>query len=359
MKKAVSVLLSLLLILSVFSAFSFTANATKYKTGDIIEFGSYPQTDVTDSLGNILNTQSGNWKSFNYNHYGIGAKDYSDYMRYIDVFYNGTKYRGIIFDEYRVNPIFFPNGIPQEENGYSKGCTYWFKYEPLKWRVLDAKEGLVHCDSVIDSQPFNDYVVYDSEKYGNNLDSFSNDEKTIAANDYANCSLRKWLNGYFYNTAFTNEEKEDILISNVNPDAFTYLVSYDYNYLQSSDKVCLLSFEDVHNKNYGFPRDSYSSTTRKRNATEYAMCQGVELSNYNKKTAYWWLCDFDGITSDGVCFVRGEGNCDDAVESAFRPYIGVCPALRLQSLSQSNQLNLFQTIIQWFKDLFEKIFVIH
>ncbi|MCR5149937.1 MAG: hypothetical protein K6B52_01775 [Clostridiales bacterium] len=77
---------------------SVEANAA-YSVGDTIYFGSYPQSDVTSSLGSVLNSQSGTWKSYNYysgtGDWYDGQMKASDYMRYKDVTYNGSKYRGV------------------------------------------------------------------------------------------------------------------------------------------------------------------------------------------------------------------------------------------------------------------------
>ncbi len=44
----------------------FSANNMIVKAGDIIEFGMYPQTDVTDELGSVLNERGGEWISYGY-----------------------------------------------------------------------------------------------------------------------------------------------------------------------------------------------------------------------------------------------------------------------------------------------------
>lgn len=75
----------------------------------------------------------------------------SDYMRYQDVVLDGVKYRAVTFDSYRP----FATGYTSEENeqstnGYEPGTTYWFKYEPIEWRVLDPESGFIVCNSAID-----------------------------------------------------------------------------------------------------------------------------------------------------------------------------------------------------------------
>lgn len=83
-----------------------------YKVGDIVEFGSYPQSKVTNSsLVSALNSVSKNWVSYGY-YSGTGcyATDYGtgyatmvqgDWMKYADFTYNGTKYRAVTFSQYR------------------------------------------------------------------------------------------------------------------------------------------------------------------------------------------------------------------------------------------------------------------
>ena len=65
-----------------------------YKVGDIVEFGSYPQSRVTNSsLVSSLNSVSKKWVSYGYY---SGTGDYGtmvqgDWMKYADFTYNGTK----------------------------------------------------------------------------------------------------------------------------------------------------------------------------------------------------------------------------------------------------------------------------
>ena len=79
--------------------------ATTYKVGDTVAFGSYPQSEVTDSsLVSALNKVAKNWVSYGY-YSGDGS--YSsmkpgDWMKYADFTYNGTKYRAVTFSQYRL-----------------------------------------------------------------------------------------------------------------------------------------------------------------------------------------------------------------------------------------------------------------
>ena len=172
-------LLCLTLLLSVSVAgggtsgkFSIKAAAENFNAGDTFYYGNYPQSDVTSSLGSILDSLGGTWKSYGY-YQGDGSEGSmapSDYMRYKDVFYEGIKYRGVTFDTYRPDWTRYEStescDASQRSNGYTNGNVYWFKFEPVKWRVLDPSSGLVMCETVIDSQPYSSYFLpYGRDNY--------------------------------------------------------------------------------------------------------------------------------------------------------------------------------------------------
>ena len=113
MRKFAAVLLAIVLLcaapigglvgvdgMSLFAPKAEAAGKT-YKVGDIVEFGSYPQSRVTNSsLVSALNKVSKNWVSYGY-YNGDGssfdAMVQGDWMKYADFTYNGTKYRAVTF----------------------------------------------------------------------------------------------------------------------------------------------------------------------------------------------------------------------------------------------------------------------
>lgn len=307
-------------------AISINASAA-YSVGDTIYYGTYPQTDVTASLGSVLNSQSGTWKSYGY-YSGTGTWDdgqmtSSDYMRYKDITYKGEKYRGVKFDSYRPHYTGSISSVSityQDDNGYTTGNVYWFKYEPLKWRVLDPDSGFIVCASAIDSQAYNNYILYaDGEIYGNA-------EKTYRANDYANSSIREWLNNDFMNTAFSSSQQENIKVTELDNSC-----PYDsaYNSANTSDKIFLLSYNEVTNSAYGFNSSaSEQDTARVMASSDYAKCQGIYKNSVGN--SYWWLRS-PGSNSDGACGVDGIGGADVDDFVNLTCY-GVVPALKLQNL---------------------------
>ena len=170
------------------------ASAKSYNTGDIIEYGSYPQTMVTNAtiktqLNQIANTAT--WYSFGY--YSGTGTDYDGEMRpsncmsYADIISNGIKYRVVKINSYRyskTSSTAIHESLLYSNDDYDIGINYYFKYEPLKWRVLDANEGFVISESIIDTQPYQN-VVYrrgSSNQYNNFYQGKTSD---VLANDYA------------------------------------------------------------------------------------------------------------------------------------------------------------------------------
>lgn len=300
-KRVLTTLLVLIVVLSCmssgFAAFSKESDEKKitdYSLGDIIEFGWYPQSRVTDTdLCNVLTENAGatdSWVSYNYKTYDYGTESYySDYMKYKDVSYEGQKYRGVFFTRYRAERqmISFYQGLSyymrmgydatdtrvstQHFWGYDIGNVYWFKYEPLKWRVLNPESGMIICESIIDSQPFHKDFFEDE-----NGVFWGDSEKTFYANNYEMSSIRQWLNVDFFNLAFTLTQKSIIASTVLDNKAYDPKYSiYDSN--DTEDKIYLLSYEDAQNSKYGFPSSGYGESLYADN-TDYAKCQGVGIA---------------------------------------------------------------------------------
>ena len=271
------------------------ANKT-YKDGDIIEFGSYPQSRVTDeAIIDGLDSQSLSWKSYNY-YSGKGGGSTtkpSDYMKYADIVFNGNKYRAVTFSKYRpswTGDISSSSNTRQDDNGYYTGNVYYFKYEPLKWRVLDASTGLVVCDSIIDSQAYNNYRLYSNVH--SNGECYGDSGKNHYASDWENSSLRKWLNEDFYNTAFSKLQQDRIQkLTRENKSECDS--KYDSN--PTSDKITLLSYWYAWNIRYGF------GPSRPR-GTDYAKCQGLRVNTSS---------DYGGTSP---CWLRSPGYSGDAMQ---------------------------------------------
>ncbi len=301
MKRIFTVILAVCMLLSI-APVTMAADTADggYQKGDIIEFGSYPQSKVTDdsiisALNNILTDDM--WVSYGY-YIGTGTEydgnmTSSDYMKYADLKLNGEKYRAVRFSQYRpkvTSDVSSEATSAQDNNGYYLNTTYFFKYEPLTWTVLDPEEGFVMSNIAIDAQAFENFSYYDPDSYDSALGQrvYNSKDCKYLANDWSKSSLREWLNKDFYNTAFTAEEKAQIgktYLDNNNP------FSPKYDCAGTFDKIFTISFYDAINSDYGFDEDgSRSDFARIRPATDYAMCQGADVVSYTGgNIPYWWL----------------------------------------------------------------------
>lgn len=342
MKRIFTVILAVCMLLSI-APITMAADTADggYQKGDIIEFGSYPQSKVTNPR--IISVLDGFltddvWVSYDY-YIGTGTEydgnmTASDYMKYADLKLNGEKYRAVRFSQYRpkvTSDVSSEATSAQDNNGYYLNTTYFFKYEPLTWTVLDPDEGFVMSNIAIDAQAFENFSYYDPDSYDSASGQmvYNGKDCKYLANDWSKCSLREWLNKDFFNTAFTAEEKAQIgktYLDNTN----TFSSKYDC--AGTFDKIFTISIIDAINSDYGFDEDgSRSDLARVRPATDYAMCQGADVVSYTGgNIPYWWLRTTGfygafafGVAPGGWIVSSGSGyynvnRTDNAVVPAFK-----------------------------------------
>ncbi|MCI5791236.1 MAG: InlB B-repeat-containing protein [Clostridiales bacterium] len=259
------------------------------RQGNNIYFGTYPQTKVTDdiittALNNMAGTlptsdNSANWTSYGY--YISGSV--SNFMWYIDLEYNGEKYRGVYFTFYR--PAFTTSSSADyshyDDNGYYTSTVYWFRYDSIKWTILDENDGkvLILADLALDSQQY-----YRSD-YENTQ---TRNGKSVYANDYAESDIRKWLNDTFYNVAFNNLQKALIETTAIETTGYNYKMNTN-NSIQiiTEDKIFLLSPSN----DLGKTNNINSNVARQKKSTDYAKSQGCTTVFYSgyKGNCYWWI----------------------------------------------------------------------
>lgn len=248
-----------------------------------IQLGTYPQSEVTDStlISNLNNAASDlqmstdNQALIDYGYYADGAV--SSYMWYIDVTYSGNEYRGVYFTSYRPYYTSYFSSAEfsiQDDNFYNPTEVYWFKYEPITWRVLDIQndKAFLMANMVLDSQ---DYHYSSSTRIKSGI--------TIYLNNYKESHIRSWLNQNFYHTAFTFEEQASIQTTTVdNSVASTGYDSNQYASTNTNDKVFLLSYVEATNATYGLG----TTMSRKIIPSAYAKSQGIYVDN---GFSNWWL----------------------------------------------------------------------
>jgi hypothetical protein len=275
---------------------------------------------VTDTrLKNALNDAAGpvdGWTS-----YGYYVEDtISDFMVYTDVDYNGFRYRGVYFSEYRPPVTVTTPGVPvsalqeyefqQYRNNYKKQTIYWFKYEPIKWRILSetGSDAFLCAELIIDAMDFH----FTRSSSGG-----------FYANNYERSHIRSWLNGTFLETAFTAAERSAIKITAVDNSAS--LLSEepinDFSCADTNDRIFLLSYSEATSREYGFGTE----TVREKSPTAYAKAQGAHVVS---KMGYWWLRS-PGVYYDSTVHAVGHNGYFSNAADVSSTMGGVVPALHL------------------------------
>ena len=331
MKRTLCILLSLMLAMTGLVGLGVPASA--YDVGDIILFGNYPQTKVseTTALKNAANAAT--WKSYGY-YVGTGSYDgnmaASDFMKYADFSLNGVKYRAVRFTEYRPwNTALTTDDSEQIINGYYTNTTYYFRYEPLEWRVLDPDFGLVMCETIIDSQAYQNVVKKSAS------DNYYIGTTATYANNYAESSIRTWLNKDFYNTAFNTAQKNNIIFATSHNAAFSTTYS-QYDAVSTTNPISLLSYSEAQISSFGLS----SNDSRKAKGTDYAKCQGLFVRDSGFSA---WLLRSAGSASDSVCNVSSNGSIFTSYNVTGSSY-GIRPACCLMNLTSDVSQSMIYTV---------------
>lgn len=201
--------------------------------------------------------------------------------------------------------IFF--GTYEQNNDYTDGK------EKIEWIVLEKNGG----KALVISRYGLDSVAYNS---------------SYSSVTWDDSSLRGWLNDIFYNSAFTDSEKEKIIVTNViNSDNREYNTSGGNN---TDDRIFALSISEA---------DFYFNSDDERSClpTEYALSNGASENTYeylieigdspsvaSKYAGHcWWWLRSPGSSSDNAAYIFANGEIGDYGRNVNRNYVCVRPAM--------------------------------
>lgn len=286
-------------------------NPVRYtREGDYIYFGYWPQTcekdeNVIAKLNEIAGkpplprdkTNPDNWES----HEG------ATYMWQKTLIHNGTKYLGVQMNDYRASGVYSLRSYIMK-NGYFTSEVYWFKYEPIKWRILttSGNSAFIMSDIALDS-----FSIQPDRKSENRDGLYAeyNNSTGVPDGTYANnweyCFLRGWLNETFYNEVFNNLQKEIIKTMKLdnsarssNPNEYPKYYGYGENAgknkfadqcKDTDDKIFLLSLRDITTTAYGFKKDVLAEdSARNLQASDFAKLHGAPMNTNDKKYVTWY-----------------------------------------------------------------------
>jgi hypothetical protein len=183
-------------------------------TWDCVWFGSYPQREVVadESVYNAVFRGDGRTVGYYNRETDIieDAELFSELESAAgwdaggDIVIGGSRYRRVSIyrgeeKKYAAHPPAIPVTAHSGQYNWNRNCDFsyhYFKYEPIKWRVLHVNgcDALLLADMALDSREFSARPAYDI---------------TPADNTWENSTIRSWLNGYgrsenIYGTDYTD-----------------------------------------------------------------------------------------------------------------------------------------------------------
>lgn len=325
-------------------------------TGTYVYFGDYPQTIKPDNV------------TINYNE-TITMGNYT-YYKGSDNYWYCSRYANCNKDN--------PQNIFSTNSEISNGTYYFFRIEPIKWRILNPDSSgpkLLFAEKILEDTSGKRYnydiyklatvngtQIYKNNYKYSNIRAYLNGTQNQLVTDNATYSFNStdWTNKGFLQTAFTENAQNKILVTNVdNSISSTNMPAYnpswnsDSTYIcpSTQDKIFPLSVYEITNSEYGLNTNYNATPTGVREATDYArvgglLCQGI-MTNRIIMSANFWLRSPDcssgqyvhvtsnfgktekgylmtGVNPDGSTFVERQGTFDVSDGS-----IGICPALRV------------------------------
>lgn len=168
--------------------------------------------------------------------------------------------------------------------------------EPISWIVLkvEGDKALLLSKDLLSARPW--------DETGNNL-------------TWDNSGIRQWLNNKFLNTAFSKEEIDDIIPTELdNSDQHGYGTPSGKN---TTDKVFLLSVKEF---------DDLVKSARHETAspTKLAIKEGAYTNDQGHSA--WWLRS-PGMTNDSPAYLSSAGELGTRAHKATEKVIGIRPAV--------------------------------
>lgn len=215
-----------------------------------MNFGSYPQTYVNDeaTINNLktLENANDNRAILEYDENGDGVKE---------------KFMALETDR----------EVKSISNGdiIKPGINY-FRFEPISWMILSDNNGekKLFSEHVLDASPFEaeGYDYFDVEN-GINIRRYD---------DYSKSDIREFVTNDFYNIAFSESEKSQILTTFVdNSEAVYGYEEVKYTCEDTYDKVYLISYIESRSDFL------YDYGLKGAKATDFSACLNIADFSYN------------------------------------------------------------------------------
>lgn len=175
----------------------------------------------------------------------------------------------------------------EESNNIMLNVGSTIVFGGYQWHILEIKNdiALIITDNIIDQKPYHN-------KSGDVT--------------WADCSLREYLNGEFYNSFSLEDQARITPVLNKTPNNSWYASNGGVDTL---DNIFLLSIEEVVCKYFG---DSSKNLENKSEKQRYWF-QKKDLNNIKRRSKYdeyiwWWWLRSPGRDNRRAVYVHGDGN---------------------------------------------------
>ena len=284
------------------------------------EFGSYPQTYVGDEMNSTLES----WYNSN------NPANLKTYTTRENTSYNSGVYTSHMYTDgeiyargysYRYKSYTYSTG----ESIPANGTVVWFKVEPIRWLVLNYDEYIAGTDTELELLS---ELMLASYIYFNPSESDGNSWETSY--------IREWVNGTFYNNAFTADEQEMIATSTVLNN-----VEGDYDRPPTSDgtgpttydKIYLRSRDEMSSGLFSTGTTDQDYARRLCSPTDFALSNWADMdtdctTSYRAGTSYYWTRSARRFASSPYAYIVVRDGSFGII-SVYGSSCGVRPALRL------------------------------
>ena len=278
-----------------------------------VEFGSYPQTYVGDSMNETLESWYNSNSPANLKTYTsrvVGDRGHFTSHMYTDgeIYARGYSLRYSSSYTYSTG-----DSVPKD------GTVVWFKVEPIRWLLLNYDEYIAGTDTELE-------LLSELVLTGN---IYFNPSKSDG-NSWETSYIRSWTNGEFYNSAFTYRDKTAIATSTVLNNVTGN--DSDGSGPTTYDKIYLRSYYEMNSGLFSTGTTNQKYARRQCSPTDFALSNYAYMdtsytTSYRAGTSYYWTRSAGTTASyaDTVCY-------DGYFYSATNVYStrnGVRPALHL------------------------------
>lgn len=235
---------------SIFRNYSIYPVWQEFDGNIFMNFGSYPQTYVNDeaTINNLktLENANGNRAILEYDENGDGVKE---------------KFMALETDR----------EVKSISNGdiIKPGINY-FRFEPISWMILSDNNGekKLFSEHVLDASPF--------EAEGYDYFDVENGVNVRRYDDYSKSDIREFVTNDFYNIAFSESEKSQILTTFVDNSEVVYgYEEVKYTCEDTYDKVYLISYIESRSDFL------YDYGLKGAKATDFSACLNIADFSYN------------------------------------------------------------------------------